>query len=220
MTFEFRYVVSALPALLRGARVTLEMSGLAVVLGLGVAVALTVGRQWRSRVVDRVAAVYVSFVRGTPLFVQILLVYFALPAVGLDLPRFWAGVIALSLNSGAYISEMLRGGLTAIPRGQVEAARALGMPRSLIWRHLILPQVFVLILPPLTAEFTALVKASALVSVIAVVELTRTAQQIVASTYRPVEVWVTVGALYFVGCFALTSVTRRLERLALVFRPQ
>jgi polar amino acid transport system permease protein len=156
--------------------------------------------------------------RGTPLFIQVLMVYYVLPAVGLDIPRFFAGVIALSLNSGAYVTEILRGGLSAIPRGQLDAARSVGMPRSLIWRRILLPQTFVLVLPPLTVEFTSLLKASALLSVIAVVELTRTAQQIVAATFRPVELWLVTGALYFVMCFTLGGAARWLEQRAAVYR--
>src|SRR5205809_6297090 len=148
-----------------------------------------------------------SVMRGTPLFIQILMVFYVLPAVGLDIPRFFAGVIALSLNSGAYVTEIIRGGLSAIPRGQLDAARAMGMSRSLVWRHVVLPQVLMLVLPPLAIEFTSLLKASALLSVIAVVELTRTAQQIIAATFRPIELWLATGALYFVMCFLLGSVT-------------
>ncbi|HUN48631.1 MAG TPA: amino acid ABC transporter permease, partial [Stellaceae bacterium] len=122
------------------------------------------------------------------------------------------------LNSGAYVSEMIRGGLTAVPAGQIEAARALAMPRPLIWRHIILPQVMALILPPLTVEFIALVKASALLSVIGVVELTRTAQQIVAATFQPVGIWIATGVIYFIICFALALLTRRIERRTLVYR--
>ena len=218
MEFDVGAVVKALPRLLEGAQVTLEVSLLAMLLGIMVGVVLVIAMQPGRRVVHAIARAHISFARGTPLLIQILIVFFVLPAVGLDIPRFWAAVIALSLNSGAYIAEMIRGGLTAIPKGHFEAARALSMPRSLIWRHITLPQVFSLILPPLTIEFTALVKGSALVSVIGVIEMTRTAQQIIASTYQPVEIWVTVGTLYFVVCFALGALTRRLERVTSVYR--
>lgn len=218
MNLELRYAVEALPALLRGALVTLETSLLAVVLGVGVGIALTILRQTSLRPIEWACQAYMSIMRGTPLFIQILMVYYVLPAVGLDIPRFLAGVIALSLNSGAYVTEILRGGLSAIPRGQVDAARAVGMPRALIWRHILLPQALVLVLPPLTVEFTSLLKASALLSVIAVVELTRTAQQIVASTFRPIELWLVTGAIYFVMCAALSGAARRLELRAAVYR--
>jgi polar amino acid transport system permease protein len=215
---EFALVVSSLPALLRGAEVTLAASALGVVLGVIVGVALALAHEAGGRALRLFVRVYVSFARGTPLFIQILVLFFVLPAIGLDIPKFHAGVVALSLNSGAYVSEMIRGGLTAVPRGQIEAARALAMPRPLIWRHIVLPQVFALILPPLTVEFVALVKASALLSVIGVVELTRTAQQIVAATFQPVGIWIATGVIYFVLCFALASFTRRIERATLVRR--
>lgn len=219
MPFDPNAVTQALPALLKGAQLTLGVSLLAILLGIAVGIALAVAVQAGGRVLRACAHVYISFARGTPVIIQILIVFFILPAIGLDIPRFWAGVVALSLNSGAYVAEMIRGGLTAIPRGQIEAARAVGMPRILIWRHITLPQVFILILPPLTAEFTALLKASALLSVIGVVELTRTAQQIVAATFQPIEIWITVGVLYFVMCFALGAITRRIEHATIAYRP-
>jgi len=219
MDFQVRHVIEALPFLLRGALVTVETSFLAVSLGLAVGIVLTVLRQPRIRALEWCSQVYISLMRGTPLFIQILMVFYVLPAVGLDIPRFFAGVIALSLNSGAYVTEIIRGGLSAIPRGQLDAARAMGMSRSLVWRHVVLPQVLMLVLPPLAIEFTSLLKASALLSVIAVVELTRTAQQIIAATFRPIELWLATGALYFVMCFLLGSVTRWLERQAALYRP-
>jgi His/Glu/Gln/Arg/opine family amino acid ABC transporter permease subunit len=218
MSLEWQYVTHALPFLLKGALVTLEASTLAVFLGLFVGIIVTLGRQSPFKVLRALVAAYISVVRGTPLFIQILIVYYALPALGLDLPRFGSGVIALSLNSGAYISEMIRGGLTAIPRGQLDAAKAFGMTSWLTWRRIILPQVLVLILPPLTVEFTGLLKASALLSVIGLVELTRTAQQVVGETLRSPEVWLTTAALYFVMCFVLGMMTRRLERMASAYR--
>ncbi|HKV43104.1 MAG TPA: amino acid ABC transporter permease [bacterium] len=218
MKVQWRYAADALPFLLGGAQVTLEVSLLAVAVGLAVGIALTLIRQLRIRTLDYLVALYISLMRGTPLFIQILVVYFTLPAIGFDVPRFQAGVIALSLNSGAYITEMIRGGLTGIPRGQVDAARALGMPNRIIWGHIVLPQVLFLILPPLAVEFTGLLKASALLSIIGVVELTRTAQRIIVDTFRPVEVWLVTGALYFIMCFALGAVTRRFERIASAYR--
>ena len=219
MKFDVAYALKALPALLHGAVVTVEAALLAVLLGVVVGVVLALMRQSGIRALHYLAAAHISLARGTPLFIQILIVYYALPAIHLDVPRFAAGVIALSLNGGAYIAEMIRGGLSAIPRGQLDAARAFAMPRSLVWRHIILPQVFVLILPPLTVEFSALLKASSLLSVIAVIELTRTAQGIISDSFRPIEIWIVTGLLYFVMCFSLGAVTRRLERLAAVWRP-
>jgi His/Glu/Gln/Arg/opine family amino acid ABC transporter permease subunit len=218
MVLEWQYAAHALPFLLKGAFVTIAVSLLAVLLGLFLGVLVTLGRRSRYMVLRAVVATYISIVRGTPLFIQILIVYYALPALGLDIPRFESGVIALSLNSGAYISEMIRGGLMAIAKGQLDAARAFGMRSGLIWRRITLPQVFVLILPPLTMEFTGLLKASALLSVIGLVELTRRAQEVIGETLRSPEVWLTTAALYFVMCFTLGAVARRLEKAAAAYR--
>jgi His/Glu/Gln/Arg/opine family amino acid ABC transporter permease subunit len=218
MTLEWQYVAHALPFLLEGMLVTIEVSLLAVALGLLVGIFVVLGRQSRFKVLRALIIAYISVVRGTPLFIQILIVYYALPALGLDIPRFESGVIALSLNSGAYISEMIRGGLMAIPKGQLDAAKAFGMPGMLIWRRITLPQVLVLILPPLTIEFTGLLKASALLSVIGLVELTRRAQEVIGETLRSPEVWLTAAVLYFIMCFALGTVTRRLEKAAAAYR--
>jgi His/Glu/Gln/Arg/opine family amino acid ABC transporter permease subunit len=218
MTFEWQYVVHALPFLLEGTLVTISVSLLAVGLGLIVGIFVMLGCQSRFKALRALIAAYISIVRGTPLFIQILIVYYALPAFGLDIPRFQSGVIALSLNSGAYISEMIRGGLMAIPKGQLDAAKAFGMRSGLIWRRITLPQVLVLILPPLTIEFTGLLKASALLSVIGLVELTRRAQQVIGETLRSPEVWLTTAVLYFIMCFALGAVTRRLEKSAAAYR--
>lgn len=219
MPTALKVMLDAAPWLLQGAVMTLETSLLAIALGLPVGIALAVAQRSGLRVLRAFVRVYISFARGTPLFIQIMLVFFVLPSLGFDIPRFCAGVIALSLNSGAYIAEMIRGGLTAIPKGQIEAARALSMPRALTWRHIILPQVLTLILPPLTVEFTGLLKGSALLAVIGIVELTRAGQQMVATTFKPLEIWLTVGIFYFVMCYALGALTRYLERTTHVYRP-
>ena len=129
MTLEWQYVAHALPFLLEGTLSTVAVSLLALALGLLVGIFVMLGRQSRFKALRALVIAYISIVRGTPLFIQILIVYYALPALGLDIPRFESGVIALSLNSGAYISEMIRGGLMAIPKGQLDAARACGMPK-------------------------------------------------------------------------------------------
>jgi len=218
LQFDFEVIIDAFPRLLQGAFLTLSVSVLAIILGVFVGIALFMALQTRYRWLKKPVRLYISFARGTPIFIQILLVFFILPSIGLNIPRFVAGVIALSLNSGAYVAEMIRGGLTAIPKGQIESARALGMPGRVIWRRITLPQIMAVILPPLTVEFTALLKASALLSVIGVVELTRTAQQTVAATFRPIEIWLTVGLLYFIMCYLLGALTRRLENKTRVYR--
>ena len=191
---------------------------MSIMVGLIVGVVLTFIRQSGLPELSSVVALYVSFIRGTPGLIQVLIVYYALPTIGLNLAPLPAGIIALGMNSGAYVSEILRGGLAALPLGQIEAARSMGMSTFLIWRRILLPQVLVIVLPPLTGEFISLLKASSLLSVITIVELTRSAQRIVAITYQPIELYVAAAMLYFAMCFTLASISRKLEKLTAAYR--
>jgi polar amino acid transport system permease protein len=204
-------MTDAILPLLRGAVATLQIAicgtCLATALGVFAAVVAQAGVPFRVLI-----ATYVSFIRGTPLLVQLLVIFYVLPKVGLDVSPFWAGVVALGVNGGAHIREMIRGALTAIPPGQVEAARALAMPRFWIWARIVLPQVFVLILPPLTVEFSALLKGSALISIVGYVELTRQAQYQLATSSHPYAVLVATAAIYGVLCLAVGELTHQLRR--------
>ncbi|MGE0211149.1 MAG: amino acid ABC transporter permease [Parvibaculaceae bacterium] len=198
--------------LLEGASITVVAAALSTVLGLLGALLLLAARTSGSRALVMGCRIYVSFIRGTPALVLILFVYYALPAlIGLDLPPLAAGVLALSANGAAFMSEVLRGSLARIPEGQWEGARALGLSRSRTWLFVIIPQLFANALPPLAGEFTMLVKGTALLSVITLVELTRRGQQIMVETYRPVETFLAVAAVYFLICFCVTSLTRWYE---------
>lgn len=200
------------PLFLQGALVTVGVSLPGFLLGLIVALALLGMQRAPVAPVRWVAHIYISLIRGTPILVQIFFVYYALPGlVGINIPAFAAGFLALSLNSGAFVTEILRGGLSALPQGQWEAADALGMSRSTTWRRVILPQLFVRVLPPLTNEFTMLVKASPLLSVITVVELTRSAQLVLLQTYAPVEAYLVAAVIYFVMLSSMSYATRRIE---------
>ncbi len=212
MDFDIGHLLNSIPLMLKGALITFEISIIGALLGIIVGFILILMRMSPLRPIKYLAEIYISIFRGTPLLLQIFFMYYALPGLlGINLPPFIAGVLALSLNSGAFVTEVLRGGISAVPRGQFEGARALGLKRRVIWGRIILPQVFIMILPPLTNELTMLVKASPLLSVITVVELTRTAQQIMILTYRPVEVILAAATLYFVICFMLTRLTHRLQ---------
>ena len=215
MNFDFNLLLKSIPLLLKGAMITLEVSLLSTLFGIGVGLILIGMRAVPFRLLNYIAALYISLVRGTPLLIQIFFIYYALPGlVGIDVPPFLAGVITLSLNSGAFMTEVFRAGISAIPQGQMEAAQALGLKKKIIWGRIILPQVFIKILPPLTNELTMLVKASGLLSVITVVELVRSAQQVMMQTFRPAEVLIAAAVLFFIICFMLSSLARRLERRA------
>ena len=201
-----------MPRLLDGAVITLQLVVAALVLSVFLATALTVARSSEIRPLVMAVNVYISFVRGTPLLVQLFLVFYVLPSIGLDLSPIMAGIITLGFNSAAYSAEIMRGGLAAIPKGQLEAARSLGLGPVVIWGRVILPQMFHLITPPLVNEFTLVIKTSPLVSVITVVEIMRTAQQIYNANYRPIEVLVGAAVVYFVIIYTISQLGIRLER--------
>lgn len=196
--------------LLRGAGVTLQLVGAAfvgtVVLGLGAAL-LARGPSVVGRAIARG---YVELVRNTPLLIQVYLVYFALgPLLGLE--RFWAGVLALALFEGAFAAEVFRAGLDGVERGQWEAAAMLSLSPHDTYRYVVLPQAATLVLPPLVNLAVALVKHSAIVSVIAVAELTTAGRNAVSETFLAFEIWFAVAGIYLVGITAMSAAARALE---------
>jgi len=209
---DLSYVWTAIPALLHGAQVTLIFAIVSSLLSLLIGTAVAVARSTCGTAVRLILDAYVSFIRGTPLLVQILLIYYLLPLIGLDLSAAVAGVAALSLSSAAFVSEIVRGGLTSISKGQIEAANALGLPRPLIWMRVVLPQVGILIVPPLINEFTLVLKSTPLLSVITVVELMRTATHIFSTNYRPIETLFGAALIFFAINVAISQLGALVER--------
>jgi len=152
-----------------------------------------------------------ELVRNSPLLVQIYFIYFVIAPI-LDMSGFWAAIIALSLFEGAYASEIFRAGITSIDKGQWEAAKSIGMGPYAMYRHIILPQAVRRVLPPLTSQGVSLVKDSALVSTIAILDLTQQGRMIDAETFLNFEIWFTVAAIYLVVILAMSSVSSYLER--------
>ena len=152
------------------------------------------------------------FLWHSVLLIQIFLVYFALPVVGVNLPEFWAGVIALALNAAGFIAEIVRAGVGSIEKGQAEAARSIGMRHGQILVHVLLPQSLRAVVPPMTNELITLVKNSALLSVISVYELTRAGQAIIAVHFAPFEIFLLIALYYYVTVSALAWLSRWLER--------
>jgi polar amino acid transport system permease protein len=197
--------------LLQGAGITLMVSGLGLCGAAVLALTTALLRLSGSVVGQALARGYLELIRNTPLLVQIFFVYFVLaPAV--DMGRMASAVLALSLFEGAYASEIIRAGILAIPRGQWEGALSLGMKRSTIYRLVILPQALRNVLPPLTSQGVSLIKDSALVSTIAIYDLTMHGQAIVAETFLTFEIWFVVAAIYLVFTGVLSSLARLLER--------
>lgn len=205
-----------MPLLLKGLRYTILVSIEAIIIALCIGMLLTVvrmgGNSLPSRIVKTIANVYISFVRGTPVLVQIYIIYQALAVIGPNLSSFTSGVIALSLNSGGFMAEIMRGGITAIPKGQIEAGYAIGMSKRQIWTRIILPQVFRVVMPQLTSEFINVIKVSPMLSVVAVVELTRTAQRLVNSTYITIPFYITIAIIYFSVCALLEELVKWQKR--------
>jgi His/Glu/Gln/Arg/opine family amino acid ABC transporter permease subunit len=218
VNIDLSYTWDALPPLLYGAIITVEVSLAAMALSLVLATALTILQTSGNRIALGFVRAYISYVRGTPLLIQIFIIFYIVPLIGLELGPLVAGILALALSSAAFTTEIMRGGLAAIPKTQFEAAQSLGLSTPTIWGRVILPQMFNLILPPLVNEFTLVIKATPLISVITVVELMRIAQQIYNENFRPFEVLLGVAMIFFVLNFALTRVVALLEQRAAAIR--
>jgi len=197
--------------LLRGLVLTLEISVLSIILGIIIGLITGLARLSSNPAPKWLAIGYIELIRGTPLLVQIYIFYFFVGQV-FSLSSFWAGVLALSFFAGAYVAEIIRAGIQSIHKGQMEAARSLGMNYYLAMRYIILPQAFKRILPPLAGQFISLIKDSSLVGVIALVELTRAGREIGTSTFNYFEVFFTVAALYLILTFTLSMLVQFLER--------
>jgi polar amino acid transport system permease protein len=197
-----------------GARVTVWLTLIAGACGLLLGVLAALGKLSRFAVLRWMASVYVWIMRGTPLLVQVLFVYFALPVLvpALQLSDFTSACVALALNVGAYNAEAIRSGLLAVPKGQIEAARSLGMNRWFTFIDVTFPQAFKIALPPLVNNIVALLKDSSLAYAIGVVELTNVGDRIRAATFQPVPVLVTTAAIYLLLTTVMTQISNAVER--------
>ena len=205
-------VLNYTPLILKGLGCTILVSVEAIIIALIIGTLLSVlrmgGNSLPSRIVKGIIKVYISFVRDTPVLVQIYIIYQVLAVMGLNLSAYVSGVIALSLNSGGFIAEIIRGGLTAVPKGQTEAAAALGMSKPKILTRIVFPQVFKVVSPQLTSEFINVIKVSPMLSVLAIVELTRTAQRLITQTYVTLPFYIAIAVLYFIVCAALEEIVK------------
>jgi polar amino acid transport system permease protein len=214
--FDFALILESVPFLLKGAVYTIQVSVLAIVFGLGLGWLLGLAAVSGVPALRAVAWAYVQFIRGTPLLVQIFLIYFGLPVLGLDIPAFWSGVIALGLNSGGFQAEIVRAGIESIDRGQTEAARSIGMSRLQTLVFILVPQTVRRVIPPLTNELITLTKSSSLLSAIAALELTHAGQLIIARTFAPFEIYAAVAVLYLIIVAGLSRGSALLERRVFV----
>jgi len=197
--------------LLTGLWTTMWISAVASVLGLIIGLIAGLMKISKNYTVSSLAAIYVEIIRGTPLLVQIFIAYFFFGTV-FNLDRNVAGIGALALFAGAYVAEIIRAGIQSITRGQMEAARSLGMSLPQAMMDIILPQAFKRILPPLSGQFISLIKDSSLVSVIAITDLTKSGREIITSTFATFEIWLVVAAMYLIVTSLLSQFVFYLER--------
>lgn len=211
---DFDLILRVYPFFLEAAWVTIELSVLTAILGLTCGALGAAARMSRLAVLRWIAAAYVSLFRGTPALIQIFILYFGGPQIGIQLDSFAAGTIALGVNIGAYMTETIRGAIVSVDRGQTEAARTLGMSRWETMRKVILPQAARMMIRPLGVNINALIKGTALVAPISVIELTYTAQRFIGSTYKPFEMFLVAGILYMVMIYIVGQGISWLDRRA------
>lgn len=212
MGLDFSPVWAGWPQLLHGALVTVEITAVSLLLGCVLGLLIGIGRlNPRRRIVYRLCTAYVAAIRGTPLLVQLFIWFFGLPQFGIMLPAFACGMMGLGIYSASYVSEIVRGAIQSVDRGQMEAARSIGLSAGQAMRSVILPQAVVRMIPPLGNEFIALIKNSALVSLLTIHDLMHEGQKIISVSYRSLEVYLAIAVIYFILTGLTTLALGRLE---------
>ncbi|MBN8756988.1 MULTISPECIES: amino acid ABC transporter permease [Variovorax] len=213
MDLDFSPVWQGWPDLLRGALVTVEITACALALGCVLGLLVGIGRlNPKRRWIYGACTAYVAAIRGTPLLVQLFILFFGLPHFGILLPAFLCGVLGLGVYSGAYVSEIVRGAIQSIDKGQTMAAQSLGMTPGVAMRQIVLPQAVVRMIPPLGNEFIALIKNSALVSLLTIHDVMHEGQKIISVSYRSLEVYLAIAVVYFVLTGTMTLILRHFEQ--------
>ncbi|MBP2019064.1 His/Glu/Gln/Arg/opine family amino acid ABC transporter permease subunit [Symbiobacterium terraclitae] len=206
------HTINILPVLLEGLGVTLSLTFISALVGTLLGLLAALARISRNPLFTLPASGYVTLFRGTPLLLQLLFIYNALPQMGLRLPAFQAAVVAFSLNAGAYIAEIIRAAIQSIDRGQMEAARSLGMSYGMAMRRVILPQTYRRLLPPMVNELAALTKDTSLASSISILELMKYSQQFVSRTALVAQTFVWTAVFYLVVTVGLSTLASHLEK--------
>jgi polar amino acid transport system permease protein len=211
MQLDWSVIPNNIEVFLEGLWLTLEISALALLFSIPIGILVGLLRVSRNKLVSFLAAAYVEIMRGIPLLVLLFWIFFVLGQF-LQLGPYWSAVLGLATFSGAFVAEIVRAGIQSVPKGQMEAARSSGMTYIKAMRLIILPQAFRKVLPPMASQFIILIKDSSLVSVISVVDLTLVAKNLVATSFRSLEVWTFVALLYFILTFTLSQIIRYFEK--------
>ncbi|MBN2299504.1 MAG: ABC transporter permease subunit [Deltaproteobacteria bacterium] len=213
--FVFKYSViwESVPVLLQGVKLTIWITIFGLIIGFIMGAAAGLAKTSRRKLPQRLAGMYIESIRGTPLMVQVMFIYFGLPLVlGMRVPPLAAGIVAIGLNSGAYIAEIVRGAIQSIDKGQTEAGRSIGLTRFQSMLFVIWPQAFKRMIPPLGNQFIISLKDTSLLVVIGVGELTRQGQEIIAYNFRAFEVWLTVAIMYLILTMTIAKLLNYFEK--------
>ena len=209
---DFNLIIESLPKLLRGVSVTLQLAGLSICIGLVGGTILGLLHTSKNKFVRSLVSFYVTIFRGTPMLIQITCIYYVLPEFGMSLPAFWAAVVAIGMNSSAYISQIIRSGIASVSTGQIEAAQTLGLSSMQTTRYIVLPQAIRVILPALGNEFITLIKDSSLAYLIGVQELYKEGMQIKSYTYDALTVYFALGVIYLILTTSMAMFVSYLEK--------
>ncbi|MEN6412654.1 MAG: amino acid ABC transporter permease [Veillonellales bacterium] len=212
MNLDYSIILNKLPFLIEGCWVTLEISLYALLLGMAFGICGALCRISSNRFLSSIAFLYVWIIRGTPVMVQLFILYFGLPQLGIKLSSMTAGVIGLAVNTGAYITEIIRAGIQAIDKGQLEAALSLGMKRRQAMVRIIGPQAIKICIPPLVNQFIMTLKNSSIASLVTITELFRTGEQLIYTTFRSFEVYTVIAVLYLIMNSVFMVIADKLEK--------
>lgn len=205
--------LESLPLLMQGLALTLKLAAVSLIIAMVIGIIASLMGMSKNPIFRAINRTFVAIIRGTPLLVQGFFIYFGITGVlGIRMSAFTAGVIALSLNAGGYMSEIFRGGIQAVDPGQTEAARSLGLSKSQTTWRIVIPQAIRICIPSVVNQWCITIKDTSIISVLGFAELTKIGQQIIARTFRSFEVWIMVGLLYFIVIYLLTVLARVVER--------
>lgn len=210
MVMNWSVVTQNMSLFIEGALLTLQISALALLISIPIGVITGLFRVSNNKILTLISTAYVEIIRGVPLLVLLIWIYFVMGQF-LKLGAYWSAILGLAIFSGAFIAEVVRSGIQSVPCGQMEAARSSGMTYIQAMKLVILPQAIRAVLPPMASQFIILIKDSSLVSTISVVDLTLVGKNLVATTFRSLEVWTFIALIYFLMTFTLSSIIKYFE---------
>ncbi|MEG0371366.1 MAG: amino acid ABC transporter permease [Clostridium sp.] len=209
---KFEIIFQNIEYIFEAMGVTLKITGISFLFGVIIAMVVGIIRvEYNSRYINCILNIYIEVFRGTPLLIQLFFIYYGLPSIGISMDSFTAAILGLSLNSGAYMAEVIRGGILAVDKGQREAGLSLGFTKIQTLLYIVFPQAVRVVIPAIVNSFSSLLKESSLVSILAITELTRMGQLIYTRTYRAFEIYLVLGILYFILTFIVSLISKRIE---------